>query len=264
MKIRIAIICAVLCFAGLGIAEIYTNDVFDYAVGTVVADSSAWVRNSCDNGVSNGNLTVSGLAESTGNKCHLYQDVGANIFYYNTITYLSAGLTSGQGIYVSLILQIEDVGTLATNNTRFLCAYRQNFFNGVAVRRHIDDVNTFDIAIANNADDTPLGLVWDDNGGVGYTEGVNYFIVFGSADAVTEGSTDLKLWINPDSSTFGDVAPAASKETNPRNSTGTSGSVLYVGTGNGAKTWIDELRIGRTYADVTPSGIIRGTTIEIH
>lgn len=69
----------------------------------------------------------------------------------------------------------------------------------------------------------------------------------------------MKIWINPDSSSFGGTEPAATIQqtwtgTEQEGATGTNGFAAYKINASSLNAGfnLDELRVGTTWADVTP------------
>lgn len=232
-------------------------DAFDYTVGETLRSQDGWsYAGAADDAViADGSLGYSGFNVPSGNSVQLYTNISGNDGTRQVITFDADGRQAGEALYISFLLKVADVGTLSTNNSRFLSYYRTSYYNGVAIRRHAGDSTRFDIALARQVADVPDDIVWDDNGGAGYSEGTTLLVVYGVDDVSTSGANDLKCWINPDSSTFGQTAPTPSLTTEARPATGTDADDLAIGCGNGATVQIDELRIGESYADVTPPDI---------
>ncbi len=237
-------------------AAVLVYEDFDYTAGQNLDDQPAWNKTgviSDEAVIAAGNLGITAFEPPAGNQVRLYTGVSANDGTSKIITYDSGGRASGEALYISFALKVTDVGTLSTANSRFICYYRSSKYNGLAIRQHSDDNTKFDIAVARNPDDTPLDIVWDDNGGAGYSEGDTLLIVYGVDNVASSGSADLKCWINPDPSTFGGTAPSATLSTEPRPATGLDADTFNLGCGNGATVYVDELRFGESYADVTPA-----------
>jgi len=243
--------------AGSASAAMLLEDTFDYVAGEYLRDQPDWSSNGAtvEFVITAGSLEYTGLEPSAGNQVQLYGPIASPAGTRKRITFDDTGRLDGEAVYVSLLLKVGDVGTLSTGNSRFVCYYRASYFNGISIRQNSGDANKFDIGIGENIDDSPQNLVWDDNGGSGYSEGDTILVVYGVDDVGTSGASDLKCWINPTS--LGGTAPATTMTTKARSAIGET--LFRLGCGNGATVYVDELRIGESYADVTPSGVVPAT-----
>ncbi len=257
MKIYILTVVLILGLVVTASSAILLYEPFNYNAGENLDDQVAWEatgKTADEAVVQAGNLGVASLEPPDGNLAQLYLGISDNEGTLKWITYDAGGRTTNEALYISFALRVSDVGTLSTNNTRFLCFYRKSTYNGLAIRQHNGDSDTFDIAVGEQVDDTPKNIVWDDNGGLGYSEGSTVFIVYGVDDVVLSGPTDLKCWINPDPGTFDGTAPTPTMTTRAKAAAVPGDSESFrLGCGNGATVYIDELRVGESYADVTPA-----------
>lgn len=208
----------------------------------------------------NGSLSYNGLLASSGNMVQL---PGNNTTtprdIYRSLPSLVTGPTT---MYYSALINVLDDTQLATNgapigaNSHFMCfssvlnptSTVSGIFNGrIAATKPSPASTTYKLYIQNNS----IG------GSSNFTEfpqdlnfGTTYLVV---VKLVTNGSSASTafLWVNP--STLGGAEPAGSVS----NSSGTStaadiGSILLRNSSQTAKVQVDEIRVGSTFADVTP------------
>lgn len=210
--------------------------------------NSSWYLNGSttnDTYVTAGSLAIGGLSPALGNSI-AHGGAGAAV---------RIGLptvTSGS-LYYSFGLRVDDVGADFTSTTGFIASFvnSASTYEARLMSRAVD-ADTYNVGVTKV---TSSEVVWaPDN----FSEGQTLFIVgrytFNEGDT-TDDAVDL--WINPDSSTFGtDILPAATltatlagtdlteiaQFTFRQNTAANTPAVL---------TW-DELRIGYSWADVTP------------
>ncbi len=254
---KLMTLIVLLMIAGTASAALLLYDDFDYTVDENLDDQTLWDGLGATTEeaiIASGSLSYTGLEPSAGNQAQLYGSVSGNSGTAKQITYDATGRVAGEALYVSFLLNVTDVGTLSTSNSRFLCYYRLSVYNGIAIRQHTGASDKFDIAVGKQVDDSPQSIVWDDNGGSGYNEGDTILIVYGVDNVDNTPDSDLKCWINP--SSLGDTAPTATMITDHKDGSGAQLDDFYFGCGNGATVYVDELRIGESFADVTPAEVI--------
>ncbi len=205
-----------------------------------------------------GSLSYTGLAASVGNRMNLNPTIlaNANSRMWREINYKfdanNALYGSNSPYYCSFLFKVTDIGTLAyTNHRGFVWMEGGGANDGFIIRLNTNNPANYDVGIANTCQGTgaPVAPVWNMNGGNGYAPGQTLFVVMGMTNA--SQSLLFDLWINPSSSTFGLAAPSSDLSTTNKRAV-IKGDSIAIGSGNGASIELDELRIGPSYADVTP------------
>lgn len=235
------------------------------------------------------NLSYSGLAASTGNSVLLTNSSSSTAVVDRIAvkTPIPPVVNTGT-LYYSLLLKVRDIGNLA-NATPTGGAFIAGFNNSVAANtstnlsragarlqfgKDLSDATKFNIGVRTDNDAAnPSTITW---GTQKFTPGLSsdtIFVVVGYT-FVSGGTTNdiASIWVNPDPSTF-EAASAptytsAAGDTYPLTSTGSdisepgglsiSSFFLRQNTVAPAATVVDEVRIGASWADVTPSSLIRG------
>ena len=267
-------------FAGLLIYE-----PFDYSPGATIIGqtdiyspgSPTWLRagtaTTPEHQVISPSLTMpSGLPPSIGNagetiggqaggdwteyaRMNLPMEYGASSSLYYSLL-LNVPSTTGLTIANSNANANND-GIIAFNNSMGAQSTRPNTWAGELVIRLGATTGTFDLGI--RASTTAANTTyWSAD----LTPGSTYFVVVGWAESATPGTGGLSsLWINPNSSTYGaSIAPAADGSTVGTFSATaandhTDSLILGAGIASGttpSQTWVDEIRVGDTWADVVP------------
>jgi hypothetical protein len=254
--------------AGWGQPTLYED--FNYTVPGNIGGNTAASGTSNNNWTTHSNslagtidviansLDYSGFASSTGNKVYI---PGANGSVSRDVN-RPAGLTAGQNtIYYSFLLNIVDNTQLSTSATFFTSggngyfihmattsgATAGNFYGRVGIRSTNSGTN-FRLGIAN------FGNVFTEVT-TDFSFGTTYLVVV--KYAYTNPGTDVAyIWINPTS--LGGVEPAGSFSNS--SSTGNvsafasnTSSICIRNSSNTPKAHIDEIRVGTTWADVTPA-----------
>jgi len=240
----------ILALGSLFVSPILAQPIyepFDYASGSSLAGQGGWLLNSGSGGtIETGNLSVpSGMPASIGNR----------LTWGNSAMSLRLPLTAitSGSIYFSFALRIDNVGAFTGSET----------IAGLGIGTTTTFAPKINV-ISNSFQTYQIGIYK----GAGTGSGALAPNLFSSSDTVfvvgrytfNSGSTTddtCDLWLNPDSSTFG---------------TGTADTPTIGGIGVGAadmtqidrffwrtggsaspvKKTVDELRIGYTWADVTP------------
>ena len=199
--------------------------------------------------VINGSLSYTGLATSTGNKVML---PGANGTTPRDVN--RAITTSATTLYYSFLINVIDNTQLAA--TASANGYFASFggASGTSVtslggRLGIVSTNAganFRLNISNNSTGTPT---FTDNP-VDLNFGTTYLVVV-KYDR-TASPTAASLWVNPTS--LGGTEPATTVTNNSGTNTFTAfASIALRNASATPKAEIDEIRVGSTWADVTPS-----------
>ncbi len=256
--------------AFLGISQLAVGQFYDGFTGTgniggncaVVGatpdcSSNGWTTHSGTVGtidITAGSLSYTGLATSTGDKIHvlgtssLTRDVNAPVT-----------ITGNVGYYSALISVVDSTDLSITGYDYFMCFGNAtgNSVTGLGGRLGIKAVNAnkanYRLGILNTSGGT-TGTSFTDCG-IDLNFGTTYLIVV-KYDKSTVPTT-ASLWINP--TTLGDVEPAGAVTNNI--GTGTFATFASVCIRNGYASAIvggtpnadiDEIRVGETFASVTP------------
>jgi hypothetical protein len=248
-------------------AEMFSYDGFEYTPGTQlryctnqnIEGSSVWkLSGTAPNAVvTSGGLSYPGLAASTGNSITNAGNYSSTTDY----TYLTnQNFMVVSQIFASVIIKVTDLSGLTTN-VQPLFALKNKSENLVGIRTNANRPGNFDVGIASNLTDLVeqnYWSKWDDNGGEGYYTGDSILVVmgywFGYVDAVLR--VNGYLWVNPRASTFGGPQPWCGHVAQLSYYSTFTAAPFYMFGYNGAKVQMDELRLGRSYADVTPTGTV--------
>jgi len=277
-----ALITLIAASAG---ADLLFYDGFDYTAGQLlaplndtvatpnpgqlnVASGYNWRYNGAGGaanqapGIASGGLTYPGPLPSSGNSV-LFDptQLGAS-----RVQVTPTAINSGT-VYWSGLLQVGTVANLNAVNGMFLGGFANSTGPSAApptagggllrIRQDSSDTTTYNIGTAMNTGTQAGNIQWTPTG-MGFSAGQTVFIV-ASYDYVEGTANDVaRMWVNPSLSDFGAAtAPAATLTSNPQLGT-EFGSVLSFQLRNvntvGAPTGVlfDELRIGTSWADVTP------------
>jgi hypothetical protein len=244
--------------AGSAQAALLQYEPFSYTAGTTAAsngytDNTTASTNSIT--ITSGGLSYAGLAASAGNAAQ----EGAKTTSAISPAFTTSTPADGTAVYYSFLLNVNDNSTNATNASWSSTTARQNIFSLIGTAgnsRGAVDVKWADSthykvnAPGANADSATL------------TQGDTVLVV-GRLNYVSHSGSTYTLtsdfWGNPDSSTFGGAAPApfASGSSESTITTGINRfSLLASASGSSSLPLglqIDEVRIGTTWADVTPA-----------
>jgi MYXO-CTERM domain-containing protein len=231
-------ITAVLAAATAVNGALIVYDGFNYAVDSTLAGNPGWTSLNTGTApvIAVGNLTVSGLAAPAGN--HV-STAGGNI--QEALNAIGQTISSGT-IYYSFALQLTSLPTTATYSFA-LATGNTNYSSTVWFRA---DGAQFNIGLANRSNSTPeydtQALSLD----------TTYFLV-GAYEFVDGTGTNVStLWINPDASSFGETAPAYTLQATGGTDMTSITQFLVRGASGSPAFIFDELRIGTTWAEVTP------------
>lgn len=221
-------------------AQLLQYDGFDYVTNTTLAGNGTWTNLNTGTApvIASSNLPVSGLAAPTGERATW---IAGNI----QEAWNQFGVTNTNGtVYFSFAFQLSSVPTTAT----YSFAFTQNSTTyGTSLWLQADGTNNFNIGLAPRTS-TPSYLT-------NSLELNTTIFVVGAYDLISGSANDVaSLWVNPSSASFGSgSAPAVSLSiTNSGTDlSSVSGFLLRGAAGSPAGT-MDELRIGTTWASVTP------------
>jgi PKD repeat protein/peptidoglycan/xylan/chitin deacetylase (PgdA/CDA1 family) len=241
-------------------------DPFNGAATSTTASSNTiptgWVADTATNAstlhgtVASNSLSYSGLAVSQGNSFRMGNKTAD---YY--LDFTSPNLTNaGQTVYFSLLVRLNSETPATMNSGIFrLFDTADPYGSGVTVGLGVTNLGgamSFSINNRNRA--------WSDATAIktpmSYTAtGVTYLIVASYTRGAAATTGETKLWINPDSASFGTIVPpAATVATNSYQSDSVWNRLQIISGGSGSwpTNWqIDEVRIGTDWASVVPSNI---------
>ena len=231
--------------------QLLLHEPFNYTpdpvLGLWTQSTQAWLRLNTGDSVlvDAGNLSFTGLASSTGNKVK-FDGSGAD--YYTTFVSQTSGT-----VYSSFILNVSALGGLTTTGgycTGFIDAGTTTTFGATVWLRLSATAGKYNIGIATRT--TAAAVSWLPGD---YDPGTSYFIVR-AYEMITGAGNDVgKIWINP---TPGAAEPAA----NATAAVGTdlaSVQKVFLRQDNATNTpfvEVDEIRVGTTWASVTPSSVV--------
>jgi PEP-CTERM motif len=219
-------------------ATLLFSDAFNYSPGVLggnvnPGNSIAWSAGNANLTVVSGNLTYAGLADQGGNELQIANGVSAGTIY-NTY----ANQTSGQ-VYYSFLFN----PTAVDSGNNYFTAMNP----GVATPNGGSDAidayyySSGKIEVRGNAQSASAGT------GPVLTLGQTYLIV----EMLDLTAKTASLWINPDSSTFGGTAPAATASLSGLTAAAIDNVGFKAQAAAGGPYLVDNLLIGTTWADVT-------------
>jgi hypothetical protein len=242
---------AVLTVSASSPTSLIAYEPFNYAPNQLLtAASTNWTLNGSGNDslVAPFGLTIPGLAASSGNSV-TNGGSGAGIRF-------SLGSTNTSGdIYYSFAMRIDSVGTAFTAVNSFIAALvdptSPSFYGARLTPRTNTVAGQYNLGVSK----INSTVAWATND---FVEGQVLFIVARyTFNTVTTGDDQADLWINPDSSTFGATSAPPSAASAPQAGTDLNLISQFTFRQNSAANTpaaitYDELRIGKTWADVTP------------
>lgn len=213
-------------------------DGFDYDIGSTLASNSSWAAVNTGTApiIASGNLSVSGLVPPTGNRV-TWESGNIQEAVKTVDTY-----TSGS-IFYSFSFQLSSLPTQATYS--FSLSHSNTLYASAVWLRADAGGTGFNIGLSNRSNSTAeySSTVFDLN--------TTIFLV-GSYTIAEGGGNSSSLWINPNSSSFGGLAPTASLTATGGNDQNTISQFLLRGAAGSPAGTMDELRIGDSFAAVTP------------
>jgi hypothetical protein len=250
-------------------------DGINYAAGTLVYDAANWwglnVSPTNDVLITSGSLSITGLLESTGNKLVIAGSGDEVAIYFGD-------RPADSKIYYSLIFQVTSLSGITPNTPNHFAGFINtptsagSFGCSIIIKADASDPSKFNVGhgtrsslpIWNTIDGTPGGTP------VMYSLNTPIFIVgcYEIIGAFLAGTPDDKssMWINPSSTTFENLIPPTATITG--DITGTAVADISVvnrfylrqdAATTNPPIEIDEIRIGLTWASVTPKSLTTGT-----
>ncbi len=215
---------------------------FDYAAAANLGDQTNWTNlNSGDEIiVASGSLSYSGLEISTGNSVSF---AGGGFDPYLTYEEVTSG-----SVFASFIFKVTDISSMTdlTDGGYFAAIADETFSYDarIWVRPNPDaSGSTFDIGFGNMSSVPPVTT------GTFNLDDEIFVVISYNID-----NGDVACWINPSSTDFGGTAPTATI-TGTDASPASGLSKFFIRQDSDGETGaleLDELRVGITWADVTP------------
>ena len=240
--------------------QLLLHEPFNYTpdpvLGLWTQSSAAWLRiNSGDSIlVTNGSLSYPGLPASTGNKV-AYDGSGSD--YYRTVT--GSPVTSGS-VYCSFILNVSSLGTHTATGGYFTSlaqAASTTSYGGTVWTRLSATSGKFNIGVSTRSNSAVSWLAADLDPGTSYFIVVAYDIIAGTANDVA------RIWLN--TTAIGGSEPAADATSAVGTDLSASGiDKILIRQDNANNTpfvEVDEIRVGTTWASVTPGGAVPALSI---
>ncbi|WP_438481313.1 PEP-CTERM sorting domain-containing protein [Oleiharenicola lentus] len=241
MQIRSLIksLLASVVFVGALNAQI-TYESFNYTVGANLAGQTNWISANTGTApvIASGNLSVTGLEASSGNSVSF---AGGN---FQEALGAVASVTSGT-VYYSLALNLSSLPTGTATYSFALSTGGTNYAAAVWLR---PATGGYEIGLSNRSNSAA------NYSSTLYTTGETVFLV-GQYSFVAGAANDTSaLWINPAPATFaaGSAPTATLTALGGTDMTAVTQFLLRGAAGSPAGAF-DELRVGTTWASVTPA-----------
>lgn len=247
-------------------------DGINYTAGTLAYDNvNWWCLNTSpvnDITVSSGSLSYTGLLGPTGNKLGISGDGDDIVIWFGD-------QPANTKIYYSFIFQVTDLTVISTGTSAHFAGFSNSnttagsFGCSIFIRKDATDPAKFNIGHSPRSSVVP---VWNLSGGVPVQYSINTPILivadYEIIGTFLSGTPNDKssLWINPSSATFENALPPTATLTGDLTGTGINDinplNTFYIrqdAPTNTPSMNIDEIRIGSTWASVTPKEITTGT-----
>jgi hypothetical protein len=238
---------------------------FDYPVGSDLAGQGGWVLTAGTSPkVQAGSLNVPGLMPAAQGNSLAFGNSQMEVRRFMKNAF-APGEFSGFYWY-SLAFKVTDLGTLSTNGDFFAAFSSTNNTTEYGGRLYLrkdpsGSPGGYNIGVSR-ASGAAVDILWSTN--VSHTNDTNFVVCrYATPD---QGSTDTLLWINPDPSTYGQVAPP------PPDLTASTGLHLLAAVGQfllhqqsasdgvGAIV-VDAIRVEGQWANVTPVPLTMSVTL---
>jgi Bacterial Ig-like domain (group 1)/Bacterial Ig domain len=257
----VGVLVALSLFAPCAQATLYLSDPFNNATGNLSGETG-WTAASAQYQIIAGNLTVpTGLADptvTTAARCQMQAGTAVNA----NRTFTGTAVTGGD-VYLSFLLKVTT--SFATGQgIRFLglgnASGSAASSDGPTLALNAVDATHYQIGIRKSGSGT---VTYPASGS--YVSGASAETVFVVAKYHFTGvaaNDTVTLWVNPASSTFNLVEPAATATDVAATTTGGAGSTaglkyLNLSTATTAQAGVvelDDIRVGSVWGDVTPAG----------
>lgn len=241
-------------------------EAFDYTaadnIGGTASGSGSnnnWTTHSGNGAISvvSGSLTYTGLSASAGNKVQI---PGTNATVTRDVNRASSIVGTPTVAYYSFLLNVINNTQLGTSHTDN--GYFMHFLNGAGASpgtvfygrvsaRSVNAGANFRLGIVNSAS-SYTDVATDLSFGTTYLVVVKYDFNGASNDIAT-------IWINPASLGGAEAAGGTSNSSSAAITPVTFGALAIRNASATPNAFIDEIRVGDTWADVTPTGITEYT-----
>jgi hypothetical protein len=246
----VCIAMGALCFAfQTAQGTLLFSEAFNYNVGTLggninPGNSTAWSAGNAGMTIASGDLTYAGLADQGGNELQIANGSAGSIF--NTF----ANQTSGQ-IYYSFLFDPTAVDS--ANNYFTAMNPGTGAPNGGSDAIDAYYYSTGKIELRANAQAATAGT------GPVLTLNTTHLVV----EMIDLTAKTASLWVDPDASTFGGTAPAATATLSGITATAIDDVGFKTQAAAGGPYLIDNLLIATTWAEVTPAGVPEPSTFAL-
>ena len=239
MKSRIAIAALLLlgAFTSRATVTLPYYDGFDYTTGNNIAGQGSWVSASGSGSIKigSGNLSYTGLTNSIGKDVTLIPGTGSGA-ERDDIQFTAQ---SSNTFFISFLLKVN-----ARPGARAIISYASGSTSSdssPSLGVFVESTGELSVGINTSSPQFTSSLQ--------LTLGETYLVVLG----YTFGSTDTAaVWLNPTS--LGGTAPATTGTASGTDTATLQYFLWNTPSSGGGSYEVDELRIGATYAAVTPSG----------
>ena len=269
MKKYLFLFVMAIGFSILGMGQAILYEDFNYTPpayiggnGNAGSTSNNWTTHSVTAGqtttvdIQSGSLSYTGLATSTGNKVYLFSNANAPSRDVNR-----PYTTTATAIYYSALVSVIDNSQISAATPDYFMCLGQTAGTTVTIlsgRLGIKSVNTganFRLSILNTSGGTPVFTEFAQD----LTFGTTYLVVV-KVDRSTTPIT-ASLWVNP--SSIGGTEPTGQITNNSGTGAFTGfASICLRNSATTPKANIDEIRVGTTWADVTPTGTVAPPTVQ--
>jgi len=231
---------------------------FNEPVATLIGGQGQWFTSASAGAISNGNLTVPGLAASTGNMLS-WGTTTVSMRMTNGITNLSGS------VYFSFAYQVDGNSTIPAPGASgdsiagFVSGNTSTYFAPkINIHTNTTGAGFYEMGVFKGG--TEVNGAYAPNV---LAAGQTVFVV--ASYTFSDGASDdtCSLWVNPDPSTFGATNPPTPSAVVP-NTTLTADQpqidrFFLRQAGGPSRSYADEVRVGLTWADVTPPFIASPT-----
>lgn len=241
-----------------GWSDIHWNDVWDVEINRPLKSPPEQWATTSTNPLSAaviyaGSLTYPQLANSA-NRLQFPPSIGSTFDQYLEFA------SSGPNVFCSFLIRVDDLSTNLNTNVwtrivklhHFLVGHANDGFTGPGVmfKGNAADTNKFDLGIHKR---TASPSTVTDPALQGLSLGTPYLVVF-SYESVSGNNNDImKIWLNPDPASFGTTnVPTPTLTSMAGSDAGVPWSHIEIYPPNFASGFIDELRVGWSWAKVTP------------
>ena len=221
-------------------ATLLFSDAFNYSPGALTGNvnpgnSIAWSSGSASGfTIASGNLTYTGLADQGGNELQIANGTSSSLF--NTY----ASQTSGQ-VWYSFLFNASALNSANNYFTALNPGTTAPSGSGDAIDAYFYSSGKMEVRAA--ADSATAGT------GTALSLGTTHLIV----EMIDLTAKTASLWIDPSSGTFGGTAPTATATLSGIAATAVADVGFKAQTAAGGPFLVDNLLIGTTWADVTPT-----------